>query len=285
MGSEKQTVSKNGGRHLKLNIGLIVFIGIFIYLIAIGLSYLMRNHISFYEVQQGWIVDSDTFTGFILRNEAVVNTGQSGYINYFVNDGAMVAREGNVCMVTTNAGSSVRGTADGSALTLNGSDYSDIREQVLSFKKKYNDSDYASVYDLDYQLGNIVSNIVSRNNINSMNQADSTNGYTVMTADQSGIVSYSYDGMEGYTQDDMTPELFSARNYEKSQLSAGMKIDSADCDLSDGGSVQKAQRAGYGESAASAGQYYSQRRCIDLSERRHRLCQLFVIQLYGPLLQ
>ena len=82
MGSEKQTVSKNGGRHLKLNIGLIVFIGIFIYLIAIGLSYLMRNHISFYEVQQGWIVDSDTFTGFILRNEAVVNTGQSGYINY-----------------------------------------------------------------------------------------------------------------------------------------------------------------------------------------------------------
>ena len=28
MGSEKQTVSKNGGRHLKLNIGLIVFIGI-----------------------------------------------------------------------------------------------------------------------------------------------------------------------------------------------------------------------------------------------------------------
>ena len=53
MGSEKQTVSKNGGRHLKLNIGLIVFIGIFIYLIAIGLSYLMRNHISFYEVQQG----------------------------------------------------------------------------------------------------------------------------------------------------------------------------------------------------------------------------------------
>ena len=101
MGSEKQTVSKNGGRHLKLNIGLIVFIGIFIYLIAIGLSYLMRNHISFYEVQQGWIVDSDTFTGFILRNEAVVNTGQSGYINYFVNDGAMVAREGNVCMVTT----------------------------------------------------------------------------------------------------------------------------------------------------------------------------------------
>ena len=120
----------------------------------------LYEDISFYEVQQGWIVDSDTFTGFILRNESVVNTGQSGYINYFVNDGAMVAREGNVCMVTTNAGSSVQGTADGSALTLNGSDYSDIREQVLSFKKKYNDSDYASVYDLDYQLGNIVSNIV-----------------------------------------------------------------------------------------------------------------------------
>ena len=31
MGSEKQTVSKNGGRHLKLNIGLIVFIGIYLF--------------------------------------------------------------------------------------------------------------------------------------------------------------------------------------------------------------------------------------------------------------
>ena len=39
MGSEKQTVSKNGGRHLKQNIGLIEYKANFIYLIAIGLSY------------------------------------------------------------------------------------------------------------------------------------------------------------------------------------------------------------------------------------------------------
>ena len=225
MGTEKENTAGKSRRHLKLNIGLIVFIGIFIYMIAIGLSYLMRNHISFYEVQQGRIVDSDTFSGFILRDEAVVPADKSGYINYFVNDGAMAAKEGNVCMLNTSGGST-QNVKDDTAYTLSDSDYSDIREQVLSFRKQYNDSDYSAVYDLDYQLGSIVSNIVSRNNIDSMNQSGTSGSYTVMTAAASGIVSYSYDGMEGYTEEDMKPELFSARSYEKTQLSAGMKVDS-----------------------------------------------------------
>ena len=38
-----------------------------------GVAYFTRNHISFCEVQQGSIVDSDSFTGLILRDEAVVS--------------------------------------------------------------------------------------------------------------------------------------------------------------------------------------------------------------------
>ena len=99
MGSEKQTVSKNGGRHLKLNIGLIVFVGIFFYMVANGVAYFTRNHISFCEVQQGSIVDSDSFTGLILRDEALVSADSSGYLNYFVNNGDMAAKNGSVCMI------------------------------------------------------------------------------------------------------------------------------------------------------------------------------------------
>ena len=65
-------------KHLKLNIGLIVFAGIFFYMVANGVAYFTRNHISFCEVQQGSIVDSDSFTGFILRDEAVVPADSSG---------------------------------------------------------------------------------------------------------------------------------------------------------------------------------------------------------------
>ena len=45
--------AKAGGRkHLKLHIGLIVFVGIFFYMVGNGVAYFTRNHISFCEVQQ-----------------------------------------------------------------------------------------------------------------------------------------------------------------------------------------------------------------------------------------
>ena len=226
METEKKATARQSRRRLKLNIGLIVFIGIFLYMIAIGVSYLMRNHISFYEVQQGRIVDSDAYNGFIIRDEAVIPADKSGYINYFVNNGAMAAKNGNVCMINTNVSPSSGDTKNDTGYTLSANDYSDIREQVTSFKKNYSDSDYASVYDLDYQLTNIVSNIVSQNNIRSMEAATASGNYSVMSAADAGVVSYTYDGMESYTENDMKPELFSTRSYEKHQLSAGMQIES-----------------------------------------------------------
>lgn len=81
----KHSNAKAGGRkHLKLNIGLIVFVGIFFIWLPM-VSAILHGHISFCEVQQGSIVDSDSFTGLILRDEAVVSADSSGYLNYFVN--------------------------------------------------------------------------------------------------------------------------------------------------------------------------------------------------------
>lgn len=222
MGTKHSNAQAGRKKHLKLNIGLIVFVGIFLYMVANGVAYFTRNHISFFEVQQGSIVDSDSFNGLILRDEAVISADSSGYINYFVNNGDMTAKNGNVCMIEANSGS---GSQQDTISEFSESDYSSIREQVNAFKKKYTDADYAQIDDLKYQLNNIISRIISRNNINTM--GDNTSGkYSVMTADASGVISYTYDQMESYTTDDITPELFAARsNYQKTQLSAGMKVD------------------------------------------------------------
>lgn len=218
----KHSNAKAGGRkHLKLNIGLIVFVGIFFYMVANGVAYFTRNHISFCEVQQGSIVDSDSFTGLILRDEAVVSADSSGYLNYFVNNGDMATKNGSVCMIEASGASNAK---QDTASEFSESDYSSIREQVNSFKKKYSDADYSHVYDLEYQLNNIISRIVSRSNISSMS-GDVSGKYSVMAADESGVISYTYDQMEEYTTDDLTPELLTSRSYEKTQLSAGMKVD------------------------------------------------------------
>lgn len=222
-----QKATGSGGRgHLKMNIGLIVFIGIFLYMAANGIMYMTKSHMSFCEVQPGRIVDSDSFTGFIIRNEALVAADKSGYINYFINDGDRVARNNNVCMIEGSQTDSPTEEQDGTSYTLNNSDYSTIREQITTFKKNYSDSNYAEVYNLDYRLNNIVSRIISRNNISTMQAASAGGSYNIMTADEAGIVSYTYDQMEGYTTDDISAELFSSYNYEKVQLSAGTYIKS-----------------------------------------------------------
>ena len=59
-----------------------------------------------------------------------------------------------------------------------------------------------------------------------MNTAQSGDNYNIMKAAEAGIISYSYDGLEGYTMEDMTPELFSSRDYDKVQLSAGTWVES-----------------------------------------------------------
>lgn len=214
----------NHREHLKMNIGLIVFVVIFFYMAANGVIYLTKSHVSFCEVQPGRIVDSDSFTGFILRDEAVVGAVKSGYVNYFINDGDKAAKNGNVCMIENNSSGITEGLAQMTSFT--NTDYSDIREQITTFKKNYNDSDYSDVYSLDYQLSNIVSRIVSRNNIHTMSTTPSSSNYDIMKAAENGIISYTFDRMEGYTSADMTPELFSKHNYAKEQLAAGTYVDS-----------------------------------------------------------
>ena len=53
---------------LKINVGLVVYTVIALYLVINLILYVTRDHISFSEVEYGRIEDSDTFTGLALRS-------------------------------------------------------------------------------------------------------------------------------------------------------------------------------------------------------------------------
>ena len=50
-----------------INIGIIIFGAVFIYLFATVLMYLTNKHVSAYEVREGSIVKDNTYTGFVIR--------------------------------------------------------------------------------------------------------------------------------------------------------------------------------------------------------------------------
>ncbi len=211
----------------RVNIGLIIFLGIFLYFAANIFSYVTRDQVSYCEVEPGKIVSSDSFTGFILRNESTVNAPESGYINYFINNGDKAAINSNICMIRYSQDNSSENISSDGDYAITDSDYTTLREQVNIFRKGYTDSSYSDIYNLDYQLGDLLSRIISRNNINTADSTDSYGRYTVMSASESGIISYTYDGMESYGTENITPDLFASRDYGKTQLSAGTYVERA----------------------------------------------------------
>ena len=69
-----------------LNIGIIIFLIIFIYMVYNIFLYFTTKQIAVYEVSQGTLTQNHTFTGVILRDEKVFTAEKSGYINYYNKD-------------------------------------------------------------------------------------------------------------------------------------------------------------------------------------------------------
>ena len=76
---------------MNFNIGVIIFVIIFIYLVFNVFSYLTEIHISVYEVEQGTIAVNNVYNGLILRDEKIINSDYSGSVNYYVKEGSKVA--------------------------------------------------------------------------------------------------------------------------------------------------------------------------------------------------
>ena len=79
-----------------LNIGVILFGVIFIYLIITILTYVTGRRVSVYEVREGSILKDTAYTGIVLRQEELITADSDGYINYFTTEGSKVGSKTNV---------------------------------------------------------------------------------------------------------------------------------------------------------------------------------------------
>lgn len=70
-----------------INVGMIIFGIIFLYMLFNIFAYFRKDHVQFYEVMEGGIVNNKQYTGLILREEQVRNAQHNGYINYYLREG------------------------------------------------------------------------------------------------------------------------------------------------------------------------------------------------------
>ena len=76
---------------LNLNIGMLLFVAIFFYvMICVFLSF-GDTRVSPYEVREGSLATNYTYRGFAVRDEQIVTSPKSGYVNYYTKEGGRVA--------------------------------------------------------------------------------------------------------------------------------------------------------------------------------------------------
>ena len=76
---------------LNINLGLVIFSVLFIYIVVIVVSYFRSEHITPYEVSQGSLAVNNMYEGIALREEVVVDSPYSGYVNYYAREKSVTA--------------------------------------------------------------------------------------------------------------------------------------------------------------------------------------------------
>ena len=212
-----------------INIGVIIFGAEFIYLVVTVLLYLTGNHVTAYEVREGSILKDNAYTGFIVRDETIVQAESDGYINYFALEGSKVGAKTRVYTLSDKKLELTSNTNEES-LELTSEEQNSILMKTQSFSENFREEQFSDVYTLKNNITNVLeskSNQSRQAQLDAM-VAEGNNDLQIYTAVSDGIILYSTDGYENITTDQVTEDDISKANYESKNLTDNTKIKAGD---------------------------------------------------------
>lgn len=219
-------------RPLNINIGMMIFAAIFVYVIICVFMYFRTEHIVGYSVVEGSLSSNSIFRGIALRTEEIVTSSDAGYVNYFAREGERVAY-GNLVYTVDETGrlSDYIRSSESGETSLSDADLSELKTEIVAFANRFDRTEFADVYNFKYSVEGTVLKLSNYNileNADALNNASGTAFINYRNAPKSGIVIYSIDGYENLTLEDMNKELFDQKKYEKEHLVNNELIASGD---------------------------------------------------------
>lgn len=214
-----------------LNIGIVVFVIIFIYIIFNVFSYFTTQHIRIYEVTQGTIAENHSYQGFIIREEQVVTSPYSGYLNYYAGDNTKTASNNLVYSIDETGSIHDQLTAmPEENLDLSSAYFKGLRSEVAQYMQNYDNVSFYDVYSFKEKVNSQVTEAVSQTALSEMSDSvlSATDTFHLIYAQQPGILSYYTDGYEGVTADTFTPAYMQSLDYEKHTIANNSQINQGD---------------------------------------------------------
>lgn len=210
-------------RPLNINLGMVIFGVIFLYIMICVVSYFLNDkNIKPYTVMTGSLSTDNVYTGIALRDEQVITSEYSGYINYYAREGERVGSGQLVCTVDESGQlKEILNEQNADNTALSDSDLSELKSSITAYCSGFSKSGFDSVYDFKYELEGTVLKLANVNvleNLTALNSDVNSQPVSLCKAPVSGIISYYVDGYEAKTAADITTDDFSEESYNKTQL-------------------------------------------------------------------
>ena len=231
LGKEENVIKYR--KPLNINIGVIIFVIIFIYLVFNVFTYFTKTHVSPYEVEYGTMASNNIYEGLVLRDETIYTSEYTGTINYYVKEYSKVGFNDLIYSVDKNG--SVANKLDEvkrNNAQINAAISEDITEILGDFHLSYESKDFYKVYAIKDEINSLLNEALSLDALNQISDyADSAEGnqtFHRVRAAKDGIVSYYTDGFENVTLDTFEPAMLNETTYKRNNLKVNANVEVGD---------------------------------------------------------
>ncbi|MCI8511312.1 MAG: hypothetical protein HFE83_04865 [Lachnospiraceae bacterium] len=215
-------------RPLNINVGMIVFALIFVYMAFYAYTYVKHDKIEFYEVVEGGIVSDRHHAGIIFREEETKYTDRAGNINYYMREGGKAAVGARIYSIDeTGTLSSLLAERAGGTVMLSAENLAALKKELSAFSQTFTNENFRELYDtkndLDYDVLELV-NVDTLKNLDSVIEEMGVD-FVQARADVSGVVSYTVDSFDSMTPNQVTAELFDKSGYTKKSIKSSQMVE------------------------------------------------------------
>lgn len=233
-GKETRNVTKvrKYRKPLNINIGMIIFAVIFIYVcICIGM-YFKDNHIRPYEVREGSLSTDNLYTGIVLREETVVSATEAGYVNYYAREGERTA-VGDLVYTVDETGrlSEYINSEELGENVLSDSELRQLKSEIVNFTHGFSADTFETTYDFKYSVEGTVLKLANASLMESIAElggGELSGSVSLSYANETGIVMYWTDGYEALAPEAVTDNILKKADYEKKQLVSNELVAAGD---------------------------------------------------------
>lgn len=230
---EKETNVIKYRKPLNINIGVVIFVIIFIYVVFNVIMYFTETHISPYEVEYGTMAANNIYNGFVIRDESVYTSEYKGAVNYYVKEYSKVGFNDLIYSVDENGSvASKLNEAKQNVAQVSNAASDDVIELLDDFQLSYDSIEFYSVYALKEEVNSLLNEALSLDALNQIAEyADTAEGnqtFHRIRAKEDGIISYYVDGYEGVTVDTFELQMLNEAAYQRKNLKVNAEVSNGD---------------------------------------------------------